>query len=371
MSPSEKLKLSLLVAFTVFMLVSGCLGQTAKPKPSPTKHTSPPTIHPTKKPAASPSATASPTIKPPTSTPQPSKPSQKFKGDIYVAIVMHSEDPHHPAYPDFRTNKSAYIQYRQGLLKFAEILYNHGLKFDFQTDWNFLEGIRKWENQKLTSSTQGMNIIKYLHDVLGDEIDPHSHEHDGYNYADVAYLIQLLDTQPSTVVGGHIYNPKSPNYQNWPRFEETLKGLKYPEAEWKAEILWGESTVNHVDDPVVSGVWKPKDPYHFFEHSEKGKLITIGGYERNIEGVNELVSKYEKGELENGKIYTVNVFVEQSQAVSEDFRSFFEKTILNSLEKLESEDLIYVTTLEDIAKIWKEKYHEIPNIYIKYIPKLS
>ncbi len=363
----KKVSVILLGAIVLSLMFSGCIGQPPSPFPaptpiSPTYSTLPPTptIHPAPKPPKRPLTPL---------TPKPTVTKMEFKGDIYVAIVMHSEDPHHKEYPDFRRDQSAYKEYREGLLRFAQMLHSYNLTFDFQPDWNFLEGARKWEDPELMSSTKNMNIIKYLQEELGVEIDPHSHENEGYNYADVAYLIQLLGATPSTVVGGHIYDPQSPAYQNWPRFEEALEGSKYPEARWKANILWGESSLHHVDDPIVSGVWKPKNPYNFFEHDEKGKLVTIGGYKRNLQGVKELVSKYLNGQIDKGKIYTATVFVGHSSMVREESRKRFEISIINELKELEREGLICITTLEKIAETWREKYMEKPNIYIEYLPK--
>ena len=319
---------------------------------------------PSPKPRA-PSPSPKPKVKPP--KPTGSRREEKRGCLVYVSIVMHSEDAYHRLYPDFRVNRTAYIIYRRALVEFAEMLHSHGLSFDFQTDWNFLEGVRKWETSELMESTGGKNVIRYLQEDLGVSIDPHSHENEGYNYADVAYLIELLGARPSPVVGGHIFNESSPLYQNWPRFQEPIRGSKYPEASWRAEILWGESNPGHRGDPVVSGVWRPKVG-DFFTHDEGQRLVTVGKYTGNLQGVLELVAKIERGELPAGRIYTATVFLEHCTLTKPGFTEGFERTVVSKLLALQAQGKICVVTLPEVVEAWLTRYGGQPNIYLEKPP---
>jgi len=315
-----------------------------------------------------------PTSAPPTSTPPKPKPvltptkalkppaGKRGESDIYVSIVMHNEEPAHKAYPDFREDEAAYIQSRNNLVEFAEMLHSYGLPLDWQTEWNFLEGVRKWETDALKSNTNGKNVVRYLSEDLGITVEPHSHETEGYNYADVAYLIESLGVKPAPVVGGHIYDPNSPSYQNWPRFQEPVKGQKFPEAVWKADILWGEASPGHKNDPVVSGVWKPKVG-DYFTHDENQRLVAVGrlAYHTNFRGVLDLVQMAERGELKAGKIYTIAIFLEQSQ-LNASFLKRFQRELMQ-LKELQNEGKIHIVSLPEVVKIWRSKYNSEPNIY--------
>ncbi len=311
-----------------------------------------------------PSAEPSP---PPRREAEPSMEGDGVRCLVYVSIVMHSEDPYHRLYPDFRVNRTAYLAYRRALVEFAEMLWSHGLSFDFQTDWNFLEGVRRWETKDLMEDTRGVNVIVYLQS-LGVSIDPHSHESEGYNYADVAYLIELLGAEPSPVVGGHIFDESSPLYQDWPRFQEPLRGSRFPEAVWKARILWGESNPGHRGDPVASGVWRPKVG-EFYSHDESQPLITVGRYTGSLQGVLELIAKIERGELKLGRIYTATVFLGHSMLTKPGFIESFERTVVLKLLELQEQGKICVLTIPEVVQVWLTRYGGEPSIYLEKPPR--
>jgi hypothetical protein len=41
-------------------------------------------------------------------------------------------------YPDFVKNEAAFRVHRDVLIRFADMLYAEGIKYDYQSDWNFL-----------------------------------------------------------------------------------------------------------------------------------------------------------------------------------------------------------------------------------------
>ena len=45
----------------------------------------------------------------------------------------------------------------------------------------------------------------------------------------------------------------------------------YPDASWRGDILIGSGTPNHVNDPIVSGLWRPQDRDHYFDDDPNGK----------------------------------------------------------------------------------------------------
>jgi hypothetical protein len=281
---------------------------------------------------------------------------------IYVTIVMHNEDP--PTNPDFTQDRETYIWSRTQLLKFASLLQEYGAAFDWQSEWCFLTAVRMYDQGDVVADTEGKNIVRWLHD-LGVSIDPHSHERH-YNYADVAELIRRLGVEPSRVVGGFLYWPPD-NRQGWEKFQTPLRGNVFPDAVWEAEILWGAGTAGHKGpDLFASGVWRPKDRYHFVTHDPDQPLIYIGSYKRaamQMGGLPELVRLAQEGELDPDGLYTVTIFVPQMM-LTDEFITRFEEQVLRPIQGMEQEGLVRWATLPEIAEIWKAEFREYPTIFI-------
>ncbi len=287
--------------------------------------------------------------------------SRKKPYPIYVTVVMHNEEP--PTNPDFISDRNVYLQSRKLLEKFAKLLTKYGAAFDWQSEWNFLKAVQMYDVGEVTVSTDGKNIVQYLHD-LGVSVDPHAHE-TTYNYADIAHLMRQLGVEPSEVVGGFLYYPPE-NQQGWEKFKEPIKGVMFPNAVWKGRILWGASTYLHQGpDLLATGIWRPKDKYHFLTHDPNQPLIYIGSYRRDarfIGGLPELVRLIEEGELESG-MYTVTIFVAQ-MTLSEDCIEWFEKCILKPLQLYEEQGVIEWATLPEMVEIWLDKYGGQPSYYL-------
>ena len=285
---------------------------------------------------------------------------------IYVTVVMHTEDP--PTNPNFTRDRDTYLRWRDALVEFAELLHRYGAAFDYQCEWTFPAAAATYDKGDVTANTEGLNVLKYLHDVLGVSIDPHAHERI-YNYADVAELIRRTGVEPSQVVGGFLYWPPD-NRQNWERFREPLQGRMFPEAIWTGRILWGAGTAGHRGpDLFASGVWRPKDRYHFITHDPESPLIYIGSWRRTTMragGLFELVELGRKGELDPEGVYTVSIFVAHGVVVrgGEEFLAKFTDAVLEPVGELVEEGLVRWATLPEIARIWIEEYGERPTIYI-------
>lgn len=277
---------------------------------------------------------------------------------IYVSVASHSEDPHNPGTPNFSNDESAFADQRANVVEFANMLQEHGAEYNYQSDWNFLNGIIKYDNG--SSDTNNKNLLRYLSEDLGVEIDPHSHENDGYNFVDVAYLISRLGVTPTNVVGGFIAGPGEDSQLSY--FSSLSHGLKYPSFQWTPKILWGGSTSLHQNekDFWISGVWIPQDATHYDAHDPAGTLPTIGSYGGAWEGLDQLLSLQSQGKLEAGKIYTVTIMNDQL-----DFSDAYTKTFEDRLEQYADEAAagrIVWATLMDTYNAWITTYHSEPSI---------
>lgn len=136
---------------------------------------------------------------------------------MHVVLFTHIEDNTPVGTLGPAQSRAAYLDWRSDLIAMGELAQRTGVPWVLQPDWKFLETAGLYENSATTASTGGRNVLRHLKDSLGVIIDPHSHENGGYNYTDVAYLLDLLGVGGSTVIGGHIWDPSLPHSGTWAR----------------------------------------------------------------------------------------------------------------------------------------------------------
>ncbi len=280
---------------------------------------------------------------------------QPEEGTVTVMLFMHNEDSALGPFDQLETREQ-YLLQRQGLVRFGNMIRDHGIDFCWQSDWKFLEGVFRYETEDLKASTNGKNLVRWLKEDIGMSIDPHSHEHYGYNYADVAHLIDSLGVTPTEVIGGHIYDPFSDKFQNWERFRTPLQGETYPWAQWTGSILMGSGTPDHTYDPAPSGIWRPRHAYDYWTHDPGGNIISVGQYTGDVAGVAELVGRYQSGEVDPENILTASIYVGQSfppGAIQE-----YENTVVKPLVEMQSRGEIRIVDFVEAVEIWKTQYDE-------------
>lgn len=274
---------------------------------------------------------------------------------ILASVVTHIEEPG-TNYPNFVDSEQTFWQWREDILKFAEMLHQHGIAYNFQSDWNFLLAVQAYDHG--TDSTNGKNVVKYLKEDLGVEVDPHAHGKN-YNYADVAYLINQLGVESSHLVGGYLV---APTYQSeLEKFWSPMQGAYY-DYTWQADTLWGGGSPNHTQDYIISGVWKPKDAEHFTEHSDQAPLPNIGSYSGDWEGVQDLLDAAAGGSLEQGNIYTASIMAGSSVFLNDQAVTEFEQELTALQGEVTSGSLEFVY-LADVIQRWHDEFHDQPTIY--------
>ena len=282
------------------------------------------------------------------------------RGVVYVQLFMHNEDSALGDFSDPQTRQS-YLRQRNGLIEFANMIKSHNLSFCWQSDWKFLQGVLKYETPELMAVTNNKNLLRWFKEDMGFSVDPHSHEHYGYNYADVAHLMDSLGVAPTSVIGGHIYDPYSEKFQDWERFRTVLAGAMYPWAQWQGNILMGSGTPNHTSDPAPSGVWRPESKFSYWTDDPDGNIICVGQYTGSVSGVQELVQLYKTGQIDPRDILTASIYVGQSfptGAIAE-----YEQTIINPLLAMAQAGEIKIVNFVELIDIWKSQYAGKPHIY--------
>lgn len=285
---------------------------------------------------------------------------------LHLAIAVHSEDRYNSLTPDYQTDKSAYADSRAALLVFARAMASRQLKWNWQSDYNFLEACLKWEVQSpdaaMLALTGGKNVVRYLHEDLGVECDPHSHENDGYNFADIAYLLQALGVAPSPVVGGHVYDTSDPAYQNWPRFNGGISGKRFPSYFWKPDLLIGAATGNHANDPTASGMWRPQSPGDFFSTKGSG-IAAFGGWDGKITGLSGLAKLVTSKQLAADRIWTFTLVLAQQYFVQSGYLETQVLPALDQILSMRNSGSVKVVQFTEALALWKTQYKEAEAVY--------
>lgn len=279
---------------------------------------------------------------------------------IYVSIVTHSEDTNSPGIPNFSTDEASTITERDGVAAFAKMLTKYGAKYDWQSDWNFLLGLKAFD--KGSAAMNNKTLVRYLVEDLGMSADPHSHQNNGYNYADVAYLMNQLGVTPSGIVGGFIAAPTEDSEYN--ELSVPITGSKYPTYTWTPTALWGGGTGLHRNESEqwISGIWIPKSETDLFTPVSSGTPI-IGRYDSGFNGLDALLEKQKSGELKAGNMYTITITTNQNLLTS-TYIADFEKQIATYADETAAGKIIWVT-LPEALTIWRNQYNSAPTV-LKY-----
>jgi hypothetical protein len=285
------------------------------------------------------------------------------KGVVEVVLFTHIEDQTPGGALGTEQNRMAYTGLRSKLIELAAFAHTRRLTWVLQPDWKYLEAARLYEDAALKANTNGKNVFVYLRDDLGVVIDPHSHENGGYNYPDVAYLLDQLGVGGSTVIGGHIWDPSLPQFQHWDRFRNPVAGEKYPTARWRGDILIGAGTPDHVNDPLVSGVWRPRDRNHFFNDDPAGNIVAVGAWHDSVAGVQELITLYARGTVAPNVMLTASWNIVPSEINTPTGPADIDASVFAPMAGLRDQGLVEVTDFTKLVAKWKSDFGAVAGQY--------
>ena len=275
---------------------------------------------------------------------------------IYVVLFTHIEDTTPAGTLGSAAARTSYLSTRSNLIAMAELAKSYNTKWVLQPDWKFLLAAQLYEDASTTATTGGRNVLRYLRDSLGVTIDPHSHESGGYNYSDVAYLLDALGVGGTTVIGGHIWDPALPQFAHWERFRSPVAGLAYPSFSWSSNILMGSGTPNHTNDPIVSGVWRPQDPNNYFTDSPSGNISCVGAWKSDISGIDELTAMYRSGAQPATCMLTSTYHITPSSISSASGLASIERDVLVPLSTRRSSGQVEITDFTTLVATWQGAY---------------
>ncbi len=76
---------------------------------------------------------------------------------VYLTFITHNED----AEP-YNTNFNYYILRRNIIVQIADSVTARGTKWNFQSDWRFLAGVKNFDTGNVILNTNGKNLIRWL-----------------------------------------------------------------------------------------------------------------------------------------------------------------------------------------------------------------
>jgi hypothetical protein len=294
----------------------------------------------------------------------PAVPAEDMPPPVYVVLFTHIEDNCPPEPFDSEAAVQNYLEWRQRTIDIASLFRKNGLQWVFEPDWTFLEASLLNETASVTATTGGKNLLRYLKEDLDVVIDPHSHEKRGYNYTDVAHLLDSLGVGGSTVIGGHVWVPGIPQFQDWDRFRAPVQGSAYPRATWRGDILMGSASPSHTNDPEVSGVWRPRDRDHFFEDDPEGNIAVVGQYKQSedetyagfMQNTLELIGLYESGTVAPENILTISAHLTPNKLKAPHAFQIIEDSVLVPLALLQNQGKVKVTDFTSLVEDWRNLF---------------
>lgn len=275
---------------------------------------------------------------------------------ISVVLYTHIEDNTPMGTLGTDTARTNYLFWRDRLIQMATLAKRYNMVWLLQPDWKILVAAQQYEDASTMASTGGKNILLYLRDNLGAVIDAHSHENGGYNYTDVAYLLTQLGVGGTTVIGGHVWDPTLPQFAHWERFRVPVAGIIFPSATWRGDILIGAGTPSHTNDPIVSGVWRPKDPTNFWVDDPAGNITSVGGYKLDIAGIPTLTGLYASGKISTSCMLTSTYHIIPAMIESASTLATLERDVLQPLNTLRSSGQVEITDFTSLVAKWKNQY---------------
>jgi hypothetical protein len=279
-----------------------------------------------------------------TTTPAPTLPT------VYVVLFTHIEDNVPVGTIGTPANLASYTNMRTALIDMAAAVRRNTLKWVLEPDWPFLEAALVYETPSVTANTGGLNIMRYLKETMGVAIDPHSHEGGGYNLTDVAYLLDRLGVGGSTVVGGHIWLP---GQQKWEQYRTSQPGQHYPQFRWRGDILMGAATPDHIHDPVVSGVFHPKDASNYWVDDPTGNIVSVTGFKGDVPSITELYNLAATGTVSSACMPTATVHILPASLTNGGVATV-ESTVLAPVAALGSK--VVTTDFTSLTSTWRQKY---------------
>ncbi len=277
---------------------------------------------------------------------------------VYFDFVTHNEETS-------QWNSSVfYNANRTKLVALANYFQPRGITWNMQNDWVYLTNVLTKETPTLKMSTANKNILVWMHDDKGVEIDPHAHE-TIYTYPDVAKLMDSIGLPESKIIGGSIYNDSN-GINIWTNLINGQYGNVFPSHFWKPDYMMGGGTPNHVADIKYYGIWNPQGPASFTTHDTSQRLRQLGvgcsikiqtdtDFNYVMSQVHELMQNVQSGAYPASGHYLQTIFFEMAELNDSNFYNTVTR-VADSVNAIVATGKAQWKTLKQSYTIWETTY---------------
>ena len=276
---------------------------------------------------------------------------------VYFDFVTHNEET------GLWNNVNYYTINRAKLIDLANYFQNNGVSWNMQSDWVYLSKVLG-EDSAMRATTNDKNILRWLFEDKGVEMDPHGHESQ-YIYPDLVKLMDSIGLPESKLMGGTLYNQHN-GINVWTNLINGQYGLVFPNYFWQPDYMMGGGTPNHVNDLKYFGFWNPKDTLNYLTHDTTNHLRHMGvGCEMKIgdttsvevivAALKDVVQKVQSGEYPVNGFYVQSIFFEQGKL---NDSAFYNKVIevADSINTIVVAGYAQWKTLKQAYYLWETAY---------------
>lgn len=229
---------------------------------------------------------------------------------VYFNFISHDEDT------GPWNNPSYYAADRAKLISLSTYFQTKGITFNLQSDYLYLTNVLSKDPALISATTNNKNILRWMAEDMGVEIDPHSHEKI-YIYPDIVKLMDSIGLPESKLMGGSLYGEKN-GINVWSNLINGQYGVVFPNKFWAPDYIMGGGSKNHVADLNYYGFWNPKDTDNYLTHYPANHLRHIGtGCEIKIDTssvavivaeIKDVVQKVQSGQYPSNGFYVQTIF---------------------------------------------------------------
>ncbi|TAE29984.1 MAG: hypothetical protein EAZ92_05495 [Candidatus Kapaibacterium sp.] len=322
--------------------------------------------------------------------------AQPAQDTLYINLNTHAEesdrDPQGMTL-NYSANQIQYTHYRALVKQIADMVRSKGAKWNYQSDWNFLDGGIKYDRGD--ASTNNKNLFRWMAEDNNGRIqlDPHAHE-TRYNYADVAKMLDSVSpvVKASKNVGGFTWNGPmaasslmgmSVRGYTWDSLGKGLQGRVFRNYTWKAEVLLGGASYNprtmmtsHGQDLNHAGAWRPRDTSTsgYKNHTCTAALANLGvGGDALINDSGDVASNVAAVmaniratiaamKANKGKFFVMQIQTNQRAFTRAGYMDKISR-VIDSVNVLMRTERVQWATHSEKAATWKALYNEQPNFY--------
>ena len=280
---------------------------------------------------------------------------------IYLDIVTHNEDV------TSWTNASGfYTTNRTKLITLTNYFQAKGVTWNMQSDYTYLNAVLAKDTGSVLANTNNKNILRWMYEDKGVEMDPHSHEN-VYIYPDVVKLMDSIGLPESKLVGGNLYG-QSNGINNWTNLSNGQYGIIFPAKFWKPAYMMGGGTPMHVADIKYYGFWNPQSMTSYLTHDTTQHLVHMGvgcsikikdttTAQETVDEVKALINQVQSGQYPSNGFYFQSIFFEQGDL---NQTIFYNKviTVIDSLCAIVATGQAQWKTMKQTYMLWETNYNK-------------